>query len=173
MINRISDAVLLLGSNSGDRIYYLSQAIRMINEKCGTTVSCSSLYETSPWGYLSQPDFLNQCLVTETFLSPEILLTEIKKIETSLGRIVSEKWKERIIDIDILFFNHDIISKTELIIPHPMIAQRKFTLVPLHEIIPQYVHPVLKKNMEQLLNECADEGKVNLLQLEKTGNEEK
>jgi 2-amino-4-hydroxy-6-hydroxymethyldihydropteridine diphosphokinase len=156
-------AILLLGSNSGNRERYLMQAEEQIVKQVGKIVQSSFVYETSPWGFTDQPDFLNKVISIETPLEPIKLLHTLKNIETAAGRIINEKWKERIIDIDILFYDDLIYNSDELTIPHPFIKERKFTLMPLNEIMPEYIHPVLKKTINELLKSCDDEGQVQKL----------
>lgn len=155
-----SKAVLLLGSNSGDRVHYINKALSRMEKLIGHTVLKSPLYESSPWGFAEQPDFLNQVVVITTSLQPPDLLKALKKIETELGRTTAEKWKQRIIDIDILFYDEIIFESEELTIPHPMLHERKFTLVPLNEIMPGFIHPVLKKTISELIISCDDTGVV-------------
>ncbi|HKR05268.1 MAG TPA: 2-amino-4-hydroxy-6-hydroxymethyldihydropteridine diphosphokinase [Bacteroidia bacterium] len=155
-----SKAVLLLGSNSGDRVHYINKALSRMEKLIGNTVLKSSLYESSPWGFAEQPDFLNQVAVIKTPLKPVELLKKLKEIEKEIGRTTSEKWKQRIIDIDILFYDEIIFESEELTIPHPMLHERKFTLVPLIEIMPGFIHPVLKKTISELIISCDDTGEV-------------
>jgi 2-amino-4-hydroxy-6-hydroxymethyldihydropteridine diphosphokinase len=155
-----SKAVLLLGSNSGDRVHYINKALSCIEKFIGNIVLKSSLYESSPWGFAEQPDFLNRVVVIMTSLQPSELLNTLKKTETELGRITAEKWKQRIIDIDILFYDEIIFESAELTIPHPMLPKRKFTLVPLVEIMPGFIHPVFKKTISELIISCEDTGEV-------------
>ena len=157
-------AVLLLGSNLGDRIYCLNQAVNLINKNCGKIFRYSSFYESAPWGFHKQPRYINQCVLIETHLQPLELLNELKKIETLLGRKASGKWQARIIDIDILLFGNSIIEKANLVIPHPLLSERKFTLVPLQEVLPELMHPVLNKSISELLNGCNDSGEVIFFQ---------
>ncbi|MEY4875951.1 MAG: 2-amino-4-hydroxy-6-hydroxymethyldihydropteridine diphosphokinase, partial [Bacteroidota bacterium] len=117
----------------------------------------SSIYRTKAWGNENQNDFLNQCLIIETELSAESCLQKILLIEQNLGRKREEKWGPRTIDIDILFFNSEIVDKPNLQIPHPYLHLRRFTLAPLHELIPDFIHPILKKNISELLLHCKDE----------------
>jgi len=155
-------AVLLLGSNLGNRMLYINTALhRLEEESVGKIILKSSVYETSPWGFTDQPDFLNQVAVIETSLKPMELLKKLKKIEKELGRTTSGKWQQRTIDIDILFYDEIIFESGDLIIPHPFLHKRKFTLVPLVEIMPDFVHPALKKKMTELLYDCQDACKVN------------
>lgn len=140
----------------GDREEFLDKAHEKINTFCGRIVQASSIYETEAWGMRDQHPFLNQALVLETGLNPEQLLTHILEIERSLGRVRELKYGPRTIDIDILFFDDCIIQSPHLVIPHPEIQNRLFALQCVAEIMPDYVHPVLKKTVEKLLLECAD-----------------
>ncbi|NOT76913.1 MAG: 2-amino-4-hydroxy-6-hydroxymethyldihydropteridine diphosphokinase [Cyclobacteriaceae bacterium] len=148
-------AFLLLGSNQGDRRQYIDAAFLEIHS-LGSDAYHSSMYETAAWGKEDQSPFLNQVVVLTTGLSPEDLLRAILSIESGLGRIRMEKWGSRTIDIDILFYGEEIISQPDLVVPHPAIAQRRFTLEPMAELVPEMIHPVLKKSMRQLLDECTD-----------------
>ncbi|TFG42847.1 MAG: 2-amino-4-hydroxy-6-hydroxymethyldihydropteridine diphosphokinase [Bacteroidia bacterium] len=152
-----------LGTNLGDREENLNKAISMIGEMAGEVISCSSVYETEPWGFQSENEFLNAVIKVRTHLKPSGLLGRILMIEAQLGRLREREgteYKSRIIDIDILLYGGEIIYKESLQIPHPRIPDRKFALVPLCEIAPEMVHPVLKKTMTELLEECKDESKV-------------
>ena len=151
---------LLLGSNEGDRENLLENARFRISLLVGKSVTTSGLYETAPWGKEDQPSFLNQVMITETPLDPDLLLTTLLAIEKSLGRVRNEKWGPRTIDLDILFYGDQIVQKENLTIPHPAIAERRFTLVPLADIAPDFVHPVSMKTMKQMLDECGDQHEV-------------
>jgi len=151
---------LLLGSNLGDRIHVLRYAREAINRRVGKVIRSSSIYETAAWGYEDQPDFLNQVVEVDTVLSPEEVLSEILSIEKDLGRVRFERWHERSIDIDILFFDDQIIDSKHLRIPHSEIPNRRFTLEPLRELCGSDVHPVLKKSINELANDCGDALKV-------------
>jgi 2-amino-4-hydroxy-6-hydroxymethyldihydropteridine diphosphokinase len=153
---------LLLGSNLDDREKNLLLAIKKINEQTGTVLSVSSLYKTQPWGISDQPEFLNQVIEIESDHSPRQMLQKLQSIETEIGRKTTVRWGSRVIDIDILFFGDDIVSEKDLIIPHPEISGRRFTLLPLSEIAPGYLHPLLLKTCEQLLDECTDPLRVEL-----------
>lgn len=148
---------ILLGSNLGDRRKYISLAISEISTKLGIIENSSSLYETASWGKHDQPDFLNQVVELRTNLHPKDLLEGILKIEIDLGRKRIEKWGSRIIDIDILLYGDQVVDEPELSIPHPFLALRRFCLMPLSEIAPEFVHPMLKKNIQKLLFELSDD----------------
>ena len=147
---------LLLGSNIGDSFGHLSSAKKNIEKKLGTLVNASGIYKTAAWGDINQPPFLNQILIAETDLSAQQTIAHILSIEKEMGRIRSKKNAPRIIDIDILFFNNDIIRTPDLVVPHPEIQNRRFVLVPLNEVSPYFIHPTLQKTPAELLNECAD-----------------
>jgi 2-amino-4-hydroxy-6-hydroxymethyldihydropteridine diphosphokinase len=148
----MSIAYLGLGTNLGDRKQNISKAIEAISLKM-SIFKQSSLYETTAWGYTNQPDFLNKVIQVETNMSPLRLLNFLKKTEVELGRVENFRYGPRLIDIDILFYD-DLINTTSCLqIPHPRIPERAFVLVPLNEIAPGYVHPVLKKTIAELLAE--------------------
>lgn len=153
---------LLLGGNLGDRTLYLQQARESIAAQVGTITKTSSLYETAAWGKTDQPAFLNQVLEAETILSPEDVLQTINQVEHDLGRIRTEHWGARVIDIDILFYGNLVQQTQRLTIPHPQLHLRRFTLLPLHEIAPDLVHPVLKQTINDLLESCPDKLEVHL-----------
>jgi 2-amino-4-hydroxy-6-hydroxymethyldihydropteridine diphosphokinase len=154
-------AFLGLGTNLGDREENLGKAIAMIGETIGDVVLSSSVYQTEPWGFQSENEFLNAVIKVKTSLKPSGLLGRILMIEAQLGRLrEGTGYSSRIIDIDILLYGNEIINKKSLQIPHPRLQDRKFTLVPLCEIAPGMVHPVLKKTFKVLLEECKDENEV-------------
>jgi len=160
MENRV---VLGLGGNMGDRNLALKQARDYIQNEIGFIIQESSLFQTSSWGITDQDYFLNQVIIVSTLLNAEKVLKKCMEIELKLGRIRAEKYGSRIIDIDILFFNNEIIEKENLIIPHLLLHKRKFVLVPLMEIISDFVHPVLNKTIEELTNECEDSGSIKII----------
>lgn len=147
---------LLLGSNMGNSRQLLLQAIKLIKKKIGRVTRQSKLYATAAWGNTNQPDFLNQVIVVETTLGAAEIIKNILSIETEMGRIRTVKNAPRIIDIDILFFNKEMIREKDLTVPHPEIQNRRFVLVPLNELSPGLKHPVLKKTIHQLLEACPD-----------------
>ena len=156
----MNTAYLLIGGNLGDRKMNLQQATTYISEQCGHVLQLSSLYETAAWGKTDQPPFLNQAVKISTKLNAKQLIRKLLKIEITMGRIREEKMGPRIIDIDILFFNNEILELRFLKIPHPEIQNRRFALVPLAEIEPTLLHPVLKKSVVQLLDTCPDKLEV-------------
>jgi 2-amino-4-hydroxy-6-hydroxymethyldihydropteridine diphosphokinase len=159
-VKDIEGIYLLLGTNLGNRKENLEKAFQSIAQQIGPAEAVSSLYETEAWGETEQPVFLNQVIKVNTNLSPEELLHHIHTIEQKMGRLRHQKWAERIIDIDILYYHDRIIHTPNLKIPHPGIPHRRFTLVPLCEIAAEAVHPELHKTQQELLNECADPLKV-------------
>jgi 2-amino-4-hydroxy-6-hydroxymethyldihydropteridine diphosphokinase len=149
---------LLLGSNLNDRSASLSLARKKISSKIGKITRESSIYESEPWGFQAELRFLNQVIRIETDLKPEPVLDKILRIETELGRKreISQGYVSRLIDIDILFFNDEIISKENLTIPHPKIPERMFTLLPLWELDRSLIHPCSLKSIGELIGECSD-----------------
>jgi 2-amino-4-hydroxy-6-hydroxymethyldihydropteridine diphosphokinase len=157
----MNKALLLIGSNMGDRAGYLQNAARAIERDCGRLIQRSDLYETAAWGLQDQEAFLNQALELETSMGAEDLLPVLLSIETGLGRSRDKKYGPRTIDIDIIFYNHDVVRIDGLTIPHPEVQHRRFALVCLEAIAPFYVHPLLQKTVRQLLAECPDPLTVN------------
>ena len=147
---------LLLGSNLKNPEQQLSNAIKHIGTEIGEIIKASSLYATAAWGNTNQPDFLNQLIVVYSNFSADFIMETILTIEENMGRIRTQKNAPREIDIDILFFNNDIINLPELIIPHPLLQERKFVLIPLNEISPNFKHPIFLKTAQELLEMCTD-----------------
>jgi len=147
---------LLIGSNMGDRLEKLNQSKTIIQEHIGKIKIASSIYETAPWGITDQPHFLNQVLEVETQLPATVCMEKIIEIEHQMGRIRTIKNAARIIDIDILFYDNDIINSETLVIPHPEIPNRRFVLIPMNELSPAFIHPVLKKSIHTLLTISKD-----------------
>ena len=150
-----------IGTNLGNRKNNLEEAVVRIEKEIGPIVKYSSIYETEPWGFQTIDVFLNMVVRVDTGLTPPLLLERILKIETFFGRVRGEKqYVSRVIDIDILLFEDLIIDGETLKITHPLLQERKFVLVPLCEIAPDLVHPVLKKTVVFLLGSCKDKSKV-------------
>ncbi|NBC03866.1 MAG: 2-amino-4-hydroxy-6-hydroxymethyldihydropteridine diphosphokinase [Bacteroidetes bacterium] len=155
-MDRNATCVLHLGSNAGDKSANIHDALQAIERNIGTVRTSSKLYETEAWGPVDQPSFLNLALTVETSLPPFSILEACQKIEMQLGRVRSENWGPRTIDIDILYFESCIIGTERLTLPHPFIHQRRFVLQPLADLIPNFVHPVLDQTTNQLLEKCQD-----------------
>ena len=149
-----------LGSNIGERESFITKSMHKVECNIGKIITASSIFETTAWGNENQNNFLNSVIEIKTPFDAFTVLQKSQEIENNLGRKRSDKWGERTIDIDILFYNNKIINTKELIIPHPLIQKRNFVLVPLSEIAPNYKHPILKKNISNLLSECKDTQKV-------------
>jgi len=145
-----------LGSNLGDRKEMLNRAINLIAEEIGPIKQESAIYETAPWGNTEQPAFLNQVVKIVTKLLPLEVLAQIDQIEKQLNRRKQQHWGTRTIDIDILFYENEIVNLDNLIIPHKYIAERNFVLVPLNEIASTLIHPVLKETINSLYQKCSD-----------------
>jgi 2-amino-4-hydroxy-6-hydroxymethyldihydropteridine diphosphokinase len=147
---------LLLGSNLGDRHLFINEAIECINNDIAPVLEISSIYETQSWGKTDAPDYLNQVVMLQTELSAREVLDKALHIEAILGRQREERWGSRTIDIDILFYGQAIINEPGLQIPHPQLHNRRFTLDPLAEIAPGFVHPVLNKNILAIKSKLKD-----------------
>lgn len=162
----INTAYLSLGSNIGDRLNFLQKAISELRE-FGEVTRCSRVYETPAWGFECDDHFLNVCLEFKTLRSPNDLLTDINKIENSLGRIRSntEGYESRPIDIDIIFYNDLNIDTDNLTIPHPAYWKRNFVLVPLNDLVPEFTDHQLGKSVKTLLDELKDFSNIKCLQI--------
>ncbi len=146
----------MIGGNMGDRMANLAMAIKLIEEQIGNIELKSSIYETAAWGQTNQPDFLNQALLVNTNMQADELMSKLLSIENLMGRIRTIKLGPRTIDLDIMYFNNEVISTNLITIPHPKLAERKFVLEPLFEIAPNYLHPILNKTNASLLKDCGD-----------------
>ena len=150
-----------IGSNLGDRELNLKETLEKIEKNIGPVLKSSSVYETEPWGFESDNQFLNMVVKADTRLTPSGVLGAILMIEAFLGRTRGDKqYASRIIDIDILLYEDTVIDEVSLKIPHPLMHERRFVLVPLCEIDPGLVHPVLNRTIASLLEICEDRSKV-------------
>jgi len=163
--NPVKEVFILLGSNRGKREDHIFKALELIRIQAGEVIHKSALYESPPWGFEDPTPFLNLVVEIETTRDPQDLLDQLLNIEIKLGRIrlVDGKpptYSGRTIDIDILFYGQHLIFTDSLMIPHPRIHERRFALVPLNDIAPEFVHPLLKKTISVLLLDCRDLAKV-------------
>ncbi len=158
--------ILHTGTNLGDREDNLLKANDLIEKRIGKITKFSSLYETEPWGIEDQPAFINQAIALTTELSPEAILDAANGIEEEMGRIRVKKWERRLIDIDIIFLGDQIIKTKRLTVPHKHIQDRNFVLIPLMEIIPDFVHPIFNETIEELYEKSTDTLEVFLLNFE-------
>ena len=157
----MNKAVLLLGSNLGYGQLLFQQVISLIDKRLGKLEMQSTLYQSPPWGFEHENDFLNQVLILETDLAPEEILQTCLQIEVDLGRKrTTQGYEARTIDIDVLFVNDEVMETESLVLPHPRLHLRKFTLLPLVELLPDYVHPKLHKSIQELLLACEDNSVV-------------
>ncbi|MFL7869398.1 MAG: 2-amino-4-hydroxy-6-hydroxymethyldihydropteridine diphosphokinase [Anaerolineales bacterium] len=148
---------IALGTNLGNRLANLRAAIQAMPPEIQVLAE-SHVYETPPWGYEEQPAFLNMVIKAETKLEPEPLLKRLKQLEVELGREQNFRWGPRLIDLDILFYDDLVLDSPPLVIPHPRLHERAFVLVPLADIAPNYIHPVLDRPVRELLAQVNAEG---------------
>lgn len=160
-MNQATTIYISLGSNLGDRLNHLQEGVFQINARIGTVVKTSHVYETPAWGFDGEP-FYNACISVETELTPSVLLDELLKIEIFLGRerMRGSGYTSRTLDLDILYYGHDILRTNSLEIPHPNLSKRKFVLKPLSDIAPQFYHPILNKDTRNLLQQCKDKSEI-------------
>ena len=152
---------IAIGSNQGDREENCLRAARLLGSSGKAEVICQSpLYETEPWGVKEQTPFVNSAIEIRTELAPIALLGLLKSIELDMGRKASPRWSERVIDLDILFFGDEVVREKGLDVPHPRLCERAFVLVPLSDIAPEFVHPVLGKSVREMLAGLKDAGWV-------------
>lgn len=161
----MNKVILQLGSNLKKKDCNLKTAIDKIEKKIGVVYKKSKIYISDPWGKINQPKFLNQVIIVKSRLTAEEVLEKIFDIEKRMGRKRKKKWEARIIDIDILFYNNQIINNDSLVIPHPYLHKRKFVLKPLIDIDPEFLHPIYKKKMNNLFMDCTDKNKVEEYEL--------
>ncbi len=153
----MNSVYLLLGSNLGHREHYLETARLRIGKQVGEILSASRLYRTDSWGVTAQPEYLNQVLEVATLQPAQELLNTLLRMEQEMGRERAGKWGPRTIDLDILYFNEEIIQMPGLTIPHPHLHERRFTLAPLMELAPDFRHPLLGLTTTALLAQLQDE----------------
>lgn len=158
----IYDCYIALGANHPDKLEKITTALRLIDYHIGKVITASDLYTTEPWGESNQDAFLNQCIRIATNRKPKKLISECQKIEQYLGKKKISKYGPRSIDIDILFIDQLIIEEDNLIVPHPKLHERNFVLIPLAQIAPDFIHPIFNKSVELMLEQCSDQGKVEL-----------
>ncbi|WP_148868231.1 2-amino-4-hydroxy-6-hydroxymethyldihydropteridine diphosphokinase [Tenacibaculum adriaticum] len=155
---------LSLGTNQGNKLENLQKAINLISDKIGAIQKVASVYKTASWGFDSE-DFLNTCIQVSTYLPPEVLMVKLLSIEKELGRNRKNKngYSDRVIDIDILLFDDEIIFSKNLIVPHPRMLERKFALAPLVEIARNVIHPIVKKHLFICLENCNDDSEITVI----------
>jgi 2-amino-4-hydroxy-6-hydroxymethyldihydropteridine diphosphokinase len=158
----MNKVILSLGTNLGDKIKHLQNAVDSLQQVVGKIETCSSIYESEAWGFESISSFFNLNVSILTKLTPQEILTEIKKIENEIGRVKlkKEKYEDRTIDIDIIAFNTQILTFKNLEIPHKEYIHRKFVLLPLYEIEPHWIDPKTNVSIEKLIHNCSDESQV-------------
>lgn len=157
----MNQVFLLIGGNLNDRFALIEISKKKITEKIGPIVKSSSIYETAPWGFNSNQNFLNQVILVSTRLAADELLKKCMEIETDLGRVrQSDNYTSRTMDIDIIFYNKEIVRTKNLVIPHERLHLRRFTLEPLVEIAPDFIHPIINKSLSLLLKGCKDNSEV-------------
>ncbi|WP_164847876.1 2-amino-4-hydroxy-6-hydroxymethyldihydropteridine diphosphokinase [Sandaracinomonas limnophila] len=153
-------AYISLGGNIGNTLEIFQNALLAIEKKLGKIIQKSSIYQTAAWGKEDQNDFLNQVILIETSFDAKKLLDSLLTIELLFERKRIERWGPRTLDLDLLSFDNQIENSESLVLPHPRIQERKFILVPLAELNPNWVHPMLRKSVSELLDNCADQLKV-------------
>ncbi len=158
----MNNIFLQLGSNLDERKVYLEKASGIISNEIGNILQKSRIYESTPWAVENQNNYLNQVIKIESTFTANEVLSSVLTIEEKMGRVRNERWGERIIDIDILFYNEEIIEKEGLFIPHIHIQKRRFVLVPLNDVAPDFIHPKYNKTISVLLKECNDNEKVEV-----------
>jgi 2-amino-4-hydroxy-6-hydroxymethyldihydropteridine diphosphokinase len=167
MVLKSNEVVFLLGSNLGNRKDNLSKAIHFLKNQVGDSTKTSGIYTSKAWGYKSENEFYNQVVIAESVLAPLQILKITQTIEREMGREkkTNGTYSDRLVDIDILFYANQIFNTKDLIIPHPRIQERRFTLVPLFQLLPKFQHPVLGTSIEDLLRICPDNNPVKLLEI--------
>ena len=158
---------VLFGSNMGDKDQIFAQACLLINNRCGRIVAVSSAYESEPWGFRAKEWFLNRLIIVETELEPEEMMRQLLDIEAELGRVrhpETEGYTSRTADLDILYYGSRIVLTDNLTIPHPRLHERRFALLPLCEMVPEFVHPAFNFTQTELLRRCHDFSEVRKIE---------
>jgi len=158
-ISTMETCFVLFGSNMGDKNQIFVQACLLINNRCGRIVAQSRAYESEPWGFEADEWFLNRVIVVETELEPEAMLQNLLEIEKELGRVrhpEAKGYASRTADLDLLYFGDRIVHSMTLTLPHPRLHLRRFALIPMCEVAPDFVHPVFHLNQKELLEKCPD-----------------
>jgi len=158
----MNQVVFILGGNLGDRLRLIEGSVELMVSHFGPITRKSSIFETGAWGGKSNGNYLNQVLVFNTSFFPEEILDVILEIELKMGRTRGDKWGDRTMDIDILYFGNEKFQSERLTIPHPFLQERRFVLEPLAEILPDFVHPFLNKTNRELLENCLDKSSVKI-----------
>jgi 2-amino-4-hydroxy-6-hydroxymethyldihydropteridine diphosphokinase len=157
--------LLGLGTNLGDKIKNLELALKSLSNQIGKITRISSVYETEAWGVQNQDNYYNIVIEMKTHILPFALIQKILELENSLGRTREKKWDSRIIDIDILFYENYLITTDHLLLPHPFIEKRNFVLEPLNELVSDFIHPKLRKSIQELKTYCSDKNWIKKLDL--------
>ena len=162
-MSRMELCYILFGSNMGDKDVVFAESCLLINKRCGKLKDISSPYESEPWGFEADEWFLNRLIVIETELDPDELMRQLLDIEAELGRVRQpeiEGYTSRVVDLDILYYGNWVMQTPMVTIPHPRLHLRRFALMPLCELIPDFVHPVLQRTQNELLEACPDTSEV-------------
>jgi 2-amino-4-hydroxy-6-hydroxymethyldihydropteridine diphosphokinase len=159
-------AYLMLGSNLGDKLSNLQMATKALEVELGTILRSSAIFESEPWGFIHPEHFYNQLLIVQTYYKAEVVMEKIIKIEEGMGRIRENKeYQARTIDIDIIFYNNQIIQTENLTVPHPKIAERRFVLLPFLKIDSTLVHPLTGLTIWEMYRDCRDNLEVKILEV--------
>jgi len=160
-MNKKHVVYLLSGSNIGDKASFLWFAVYQISKRIGTVINVSTIYETEPWGVKNQDTYYNQAIQLETTLSPNELLTQLKNIEKDAGRLPDTHMQPRVLDIDILLIDNLVIQSDNLKVPHAQLINRNFAIIPLAELAPNVIHPILNQSIQELTQNTGDQLKVD------------
>jgi len=162
-LKEMAKVYFLIGGNLGDREQILQSTVESLGNDVGKILNVSAIYETEPWGFEHEQSFLNQVVVVESNLLPEAVLDQTQRIEKNLGRVRKKnRYSERTIDVDILFYDDLIIDTERLEVPHPRMGERMFALAPLAEIAPDFIHPVMDKSILEMKSSCPDTSEVSV-----------